>query len=394
MKTVMYKVARPVFAAGLCFALVFSILGTQTETAHAATCSEDEINQQVEQVQNTVLQRENEFRAKDYVISNDPNNGDKVMNYTLIKGTGYAKVTKTNGDTFEGDYVNYRMEGYAEVHYVERQEDIYLGQYKNGERSGWGIYTYGSGEVYKGQYSAGKKNGCGIELNQGEKYIGEFKNGKPNGFGTVTAPVGYKLLDGVTLSGIFQDGSLTGQGTMNFKNNAKFIGEFENSIAIKGNLYIGSDEISVTFEKGFFVSKPDSSNKGNPVVYYVKDGNLQAYVSVIIDGVWQKYDNPAVIMNGSTLVPLRPIFEKLGAVIQWDNETRTVTATKNNKTIKLTIGSTMAYVNGEKNTLSTEAQIINNATMVPVRFVSEALGAEVKWDEKSKSVEIKSNPVE
>lgn len=387
MKTVMYKVEKTVFTAGLCFAFVFSILGTQSETAHAATCSVDEINQQVGQVQNTVLQRQKKFRAKDYVIMYDPNNGDKIINYTYNKGTGYQKVTRKNGDTFEGDYVNYRMEGYSEVHYVEGQEDIYIGQYKNGERGGWGIYTYGSGKVYKGQYSAGEKNGCGIELFQGKKFVGEFKNGIPNGFGTATA-------NGASLSGVFQDGNLTGQGTINFKNNAKFIGDFENSIAIKGNMYIGSDEIGVTVENGLFVSNTDSSNKGNPVVYYVKDGNLQVYVSVIIDGVWQKYDNPAVVMNGSTLVPLRPIFEKLGAVIQWNNETRTVTATKNNKTIKLTIGSTTAYVNGVKNTLSTEAQIINDGTMVPIRFVSEALGAEVKWDEISKTVEIKSNPVE
>src|SRR5437899_1112418 len=106
MKTVMYKVARPVFAACLCFALLFTILGARTETAHAATCSEDKINQQVEQVQHTVLQRQNEFRAKDYLITNDTNNGDIIINYTLIKGTGYAKVTRKNGDTFEGDYVN------------------------------------------------------------------------------------------------------------------------------------------------------------------------------------------------------------------------------------------------------------------------------------------------
>lgn len=95
--------------------------------------------------------------------------------------------------------------------------------------------------------------------------------------------------------------------------------------------------------------------------------------------------------NGSVLVPPRAIFESLGAAVEWDGATQTVTATKEGKTVVLTIGSNIAYVNGVPVTLSAPAQLINGHTMVPVRFVSEALGGAVEWNEASKSVIVFQN---
>jgi hypothetical protein len=103
-------------------------------------------------------------------------------------------------------------------------------------------------------------------------------------------------------------------------------------------------------------------------------------VTVLLDGQPQSFEQSAVFKDGSTLVPLRGIFEKLGAKVDWDNDTRTVTATKGDIAIKLKVGANFAYVNGRSVTLAAKAEIINGSTMVPLRFVSEALGAEVKWD--------------
>lgn len=103
-------------------------------------------------------------------------------------------------------------------------------------------------------------------------------------------------------------------------------------------------------------------------------------VNVLIDGVKQSYDQSAIIKGGSTLVPLRGIFEQLGAEVLWDNATRSVTAKKGDMIIELTVDQKTAYINGKVTELSVEAQIIGGSTMVPLRFVSEALGADVAWD--------------
>nr|WP_062495944.1 copper amine oxidase N-terminal domain-containing protein [Paenibacillus sp. 32O-W] len=88
------------------------------------------------------------------------------------------------------------------------------------------------------------------------------------------------------------------------------------------------------------------------------------------------------------MVPMRGVFEALNAQIKWDGATQTVTATKGDTTIKLTIGNNYAYVNGQKVALTTEAIIVNGSTMVPLRFVAEALGAKVAWDGATKTAVI------
>lgn len=103
-------------------------------------------------------------------------------------------------------------------------------------------------------------------------------------------------------------------------------------------------------------------------------------VRVTIDGKLQKFPQAAILYEGSTLVPMRGVFEALEAKIEWDNPTRTVTATKGDTTIVLTIGNNYAHVNGQKVALAKEALIVNGSTMVPLRFVAEALGAKVGWD--------------
>lgn len=90
-------------------------------------------------------------------------------------------------------------------------------------------------------------------------------------------------------------------------------------------------------------------------------------------------DTPPVLVDGRTLVPVRAIFESIGASVDWNPETRTATGSKDGTVVTIQIGSTTAYVNGEAKSLDVPAQIINDRTMVPARFVSEALECEVTW---------------
>lgn len=116
---------------------------------------------------------------------------------------------------------------------------------------------------------------------------------------------------------------------------------------------------------------------------------------VIIDGQVTKFQGQgAVVMSGSTMVPMREIFEKLGATLSWNQTTKTVTAIKGDTKIVLTIGKQTATINGNKVTLTKEAVVLNGVTLVPLRFVSEALGAKVAWDQKASVATITSSTVQ
>jgi len=116
-------------------------------------------------------------------------------------------------------------------------------------------------------------------------------------------------------------------------------------------------------------------------------------IKIIIDGQTQVYDQMPVIVNDRTMVPLRGIFESLGARVNWIDATKTIIGTKGDKTITLQIDNTFANVAGNDVTLDVAPQIISSRTMVPVRFISESLGAEVGWDGDTRTVTITS-PVE
>jgi len=111
-------------------------------------------------------------------------------------------------------------------------------------------------------------------------------------------------------------------------------------------------------------------------------------ISIIIDGVRLSTDQAPVMVNGRTMVPLRAIFEAFNASIKWDQKAQTVTATKDNTTIMLKIGSKTATINNKAVTLDVPGLNLKGRTMVPTRFVSEALGHEVGWNPKTQVVTI------
>lgn len=111
-------------------------------------------------------------------------------------------------------------------------------------------------------------------------------------------------------------------------------------------------------------------------------------IKVLVDD--KQLSQSGVMLNGATLVPMRAIFEALGAEVKWEGATRTVTATKGSTEIRLSLGKTDAYINGALKVLSTPAASVDGTTMVPLRFIGEALGAEVKWEGATKTVYVNS----
>lgn len=112
-------------------------------------------------------------------------------------------------------------------------------------------------------------------------------------------------------------------------------------------------------------------------------------IKIFIDGNQKILQPSPIIKNDSTLVPMRPFFETMGAKVYWYGETRTVIATREEIKIKISIGKIDAYVNDKRTYLNVEPQIIGDKTYIPLRFISESLGAEVYWDDKSSTITIK-----
>jgi len=96
-------------------------------------------------------------------------------------------------------------------------------------------------------------------------------------------------------------------------------------------------------------------------------------------------------MDGRVMVPLRGVLEKMGATVDWMPATQTVVAAKGNMELNLPIGSRTATVNGRQVALDVPAMTIAGSTMVPLRFVSEALGADVRWVSATQTVLIDTN---
>ena len=111
-------------------------------------------------------------------------------------------------------------------------------------------------------------------------------------------------------------------------------------------------------------------------------------IKVTLDGAVLSFVVPPQIINGRTMVPLRAIFEAMGAEVDWDPDTETVTATKGDVVVILTIGDTAPTVNGEVVELDQAGVIIDGRTLAPLRFVAEAFGGDVDWVEATKTAVI------
>ena len=116
-------------------------------------------------------------------------------------------------------------------------------------------------------------------------------------------------------------------------------------------------------------------------------------VTVFVNGTELVADVPAQIINDRTMVPMRAIFERLGADVSWLQEEQAIFATRGATLIVMKIGvKTLAIstINGENKNVELDVppQIVNDRTLVPVRAVSEALGCTVGWDGETRTVTI------
>lgn len=114
-----------------------------------------------------------------------------------------------------------------------------------------------------------------------------------------------------------------------------------------------------------------------------------AEVSVFVDDTALAFEDSApTIIDNRVFVPFRKIFEELGASVDWISESNTVYASRRFSVMTMTLGETVYWVDGEEKELDTPPVLSNNRVLIPVRAVSEALGADVVWDSGTNSVYI------
>jgi len=113
-------------------------------------------------------------------------------------------------------------------------------------------------------------------------------------------------------------------------------------------------------------------------------------IDVLLDGRPLTFEVPPRTINDRIMVPLREIFQALGAAVDWNADTQTVMATKDGVVVVLTIGSTSPTVNGSNVAIDQPGVVINGRTLAPLRFVAEAFGGTVDWNGATRTANISS----
>ncbi len=117
----------------------------------------------------------------------------------------------------------------------------------------------------------------------------------------------------------------------------------------------------------------------NPCRTFADNNISNTNVYIDVNGQRLYPDAPPILSNDRTLVPVRGIFEKLGADVEWYDDQKIAVVNYNNTTINLQVDNPVASINGVQKQMDVPPMIYNNRTMIPLRFIAENLGMSVQW---------------
>lgn len=162
-------------------------------------------------------------------------------------------------------------------------------------------------------------------------------------------------------------------------------------IDAKGDDWLSERKNAVSYVPNWnYPSYGDAEYIEHVLRYYHSNLNYRS-AKIRLNGNLVKSENQApFVEDGRTLVPIRALSETLGAKVQWDGANKCAQISKGRDTISITADDTTAYINGKSAQLDVPARIINGRTMVPLRFAAETFGLTVNWDENTRTVELSS----
>ncbi|MFM1654789.1 stalk domain-containing protein [Brevibacillus sp. B_LB10_24] len=164
------------------------------------------------------------------------------------------------------------------------------------------------------------------------------------------------------------------------------LAEICRSMGLMSAMNMDGGASSGLYAHGKYITTPGRQLSNALIVVPRKDMPIQ----VLINGEKVSFPQPPIMIEGRVYVPFRGVFEKMGAAVSWDEQNQLVLAKKGEIEIKLS-QSNFAYVNGTPLFLEAKPRTIAGHMMVPIRIVTETVGANVNWDEKSRTVEIEED---
>ena len=131
-----------------------------------------------------------------------------------------------------------------------------------------------------------------------------------------------------------------------------------------------------------------TANTANDFILTMQVGNPVMTVNGAEQEIDPGNETAPVVINDRTLAPIRAIIEAMGGTVGWEQETQTVALNYGSDEIRLIIDNTTAYLNGDAHTLDTAPTIINDRTMLPIRFIAESFEFDVDWTQETQTVTI------
>ena len=126
---------------------------------------------------------------------------------------------------------------------------------------------------------------------------------------------------------------------------------------------------------------------------FVMPVSAEQPISVYVNGEKLEFDVEPVLLNDRTMVPMRKIFETLGATVSWNGDTETASGVRNGVRVSVSIDNPKAFIDGKATTLDQPPVLLDGRTLVPLRFIAEAYGAKVEWVDETQTVNISTEEV-
>lgn len=297
---------------------------------------------------------------------------------TAQRGAGTVTLTVTKPETATGAVTVKCDNGIT----VDEKDGVYTAALPNATRT----YTFTASYAGDNNYNVAKDATCTVDVTRKKSSSSSSDTSAPtygvstgkteNGEISVT-PAKAEAGETVTIKATPDSGYQLDKMTVKDKNNSTVKLKKVDDNEYTFTMPVGKVSVDATFVQKDAADDSNAAEAGKTIKLQIGSRIVNVDNEAVI------YDAAPVIRNDRTLVPIRIITEALGGKVDWNGATKEVTLSINDKEIKMTIGKTL-----EK--YGVAPVIIDGRTFVPVRFVADELGAEVAWDEATKTVTIKT----
>lgn len=148
------------------------------------------------------------------------------------------------------------------------------------------------------------------------------------------------------------------------------------------------EEMKQTIREKYTTEELEKLNQASESLEEIEDVAVLPVENIFVKNRDVKFDTPPVIKRGRTLIPVRAIIESMGASVEWNGEEQLVTITKDDKVITFDLKDDKVFIDGVETAIDVSPEVMNNRTMVPLRFIAENFELIVDYDDETEIIEI------